>query len=480
MHARQPMFSFPQTQNNTDIFVVDINAQQFWSASLNSLPTGINEQLQSTNMNFYQDNDTLYIIGGYAFSATANQHITFENLTSIQVNSVIDAIINGDSITPFFKQINDPVFAITGGQLGKIDDVFYLVGGQKFDGLYNPMGGPTFTQTYSNQIQKFTIDNRGQQLSYGNYSTITDPVHLRRRDYNLLPQIFPDGSEGYTISSGVFQANVDLPFLYPVDISTSGYTPITTFNQYLSNYHSAKATLFDSSNNEMHSLFFGDMSQYYYQNGNLIQDDQVPFVKTISRLTRFSDGTLQEFQLPVEMPGLKGASAEFIPNENLPHYSSEILKLDEITQDSILIGHIYGGISSPILNPFSNNQTSLTSADPTIYAVTLIRNAPVSVQEIDGKNPYSINIYPNPTVSEFTLEFNLDKLSETYFFLSNTKGQIIKKGRINAQQIGLNKITIKIDRSLPPQTLLLTVIIDNKFFITKKIKRIGRLMIIKQ
>ena len=129
MHARQPMFSFPQTQNNTDIFVVDINAQQFWSASLNSLPTGINEQLQSTNMNFYQDNDTLYIIGGYAFSATANQHITFENLTSIQVNSVIDAIINGDSITPFFKQINDPVFAITGGQLGKIDDVFYLVGG---------------------------------------------------------------------------------------------------------------------------------------------------------------------------------------------------------------------------------------------------------------------------------------------------------------------------------------------------------------
>ena len=221
----------------------------------------------------------------------------------------------------------------------------------------------------------------------------------------------------------------------------------------------------------MHSLFFGGMSQYYYQNGNLIQDDKVPFVKTISRITRSPDGTLQEFQLPVEMPGLNWASAEFIPNNNISHYPSVIIKLDEINQDSILIGHIYGGISSPILNPFSNNQTSLTSADPTIYAVTLIRNAPVSVQEINGENPYSLNIYPNPTVSEFTLEFNLDKLSETYFFLSNTKGQIIKKGRINAQRIGLNKITIKIDRSLPPQTLLLTVIIDNKFFITKKIRK---------
>mgnify|MGYP001140785935 CR=1 FL=1 len=82
MHARQLMFSFPQTQNNMDIFVVDNNAPQFWSASLNNLPTGIKEQLQSTNMNFYQDNDTLYIIGDYAFPTTANQHITFPNLTS--------------------------------------------------------------------------------------------------------------------------------------------------------------------------------------------------------------------------------------------------------------------------------------------------------------------------------------------------------------------------------------------------------------
>ncbi len=471
MHARQPMFSFPQSQNNADIFVVDINAQQYWSASLDGLPAGLKEQLQSTNMNFYQDNDTLYIIGGYAYSASANQHITFPSLTSIQVNPAINAIINGESIAPFFKQINDPVFAITGGQLGKIDDTFYLVGGQRFDGLYNPMGGPTFTQTYSNQIRKFTIDNSDSQLSYGNYDTLTDEVHLRRRDYNLLPQIFPDGSKGYTISSGVFQVNVDLPFLYPVDINASGYTPITSFNQYLSNYHSAKAALFDSSNNRMHSLFFGGMSQYYYQNGNTIQDDQVPFVKTISRVTRSSEGELQEFQLPVEMPGLKGASAEFIPNNSLPHYPSEIIKLSSITRDTFLIGHIYGGITSPTLNPFSNFQTITTSADPTIYAVKLIKNAPVSIQKIDGNNPYSFSVYPNPVISEFTVEFNLDQLSEIYFFLTNTKGQIINQGSIYVINIGMNKRTINIERSIPPQTLFITVIFDGKFFISKQIRK---------
>ena len=311
MHARQPFTSFPSSQNNTEIYVIDVNSQQFWSASLNTLPPGIFEQLQSTNMNFHQDHDTLYIIGGYGFSSILDDHITYPNLTTVQVSEVINAVINETSIIPYFKQITDTLFAVTGGQLGKIGNSFYLVGGHRFDGLYNPVGNPTFTQSYTNQIRKFNILNSGAVLSFSDVSATTDPIHLRRRDYNLIPQIFPDGEEGYTISSGAFQSNADLPFLYPVDIKESGYLPVTEFNQYLSNYHSAKACLFDNAVNQMHTLFFGGMSQYYYQDGNLIQDDQVPFVKTISRLTRDSDGTLHEFQLQTEMPGLQGASAEF-------------------------------------------------------------------------------------------------------------------------------------------------------------------------
>ena len=74
VHARQPFNSFPGAQNNTDISVVDIATQQSWSASVNSLPVGIKEQLQSTNMNFYQDGDALFIIGGYAYAASADDH----------------------------------------------------------------------------------------------------------------------------------------------------------------------------------------------------------------------------------------------------------------------------------------------------------------------------------------------------------------------------------------------------------------------
>lgn len=469
VHARQPFAAFPQASNNTSIYVYDTQTQQVWSASLNSLPTGIKEQLQSTNMNFFQNEDTLVIIGGYAFSLTSNDHITFPYLTTISVSGLIQAIVNGDSINSYFKQISDPMFAVTGGQLGCIKDTFYLVGGQKFMGRYNPMGNPTYTQTYITKIQKFTLDNSGTQVSVNNYSSVNDSTHLRRRDYNLLPQIFPDGTEGFTISSGVFQKTTDLPFLYPVDIKNGNYTPVTSFNQYLSNYHSAKVCIFDSVHNNMHSIFFGGMSQYYYQNGMIVQDNQVPFVKTISRLTRLSDGSLHEYQLPTDMPGLKGAGAEFIPNHLLDYTKTEILKLSELSGDSILIGHIYGGISSPTLNPFVANQTNTTIADNTIYEVRLVKIPPVGVVEIDGRNPYDFMIYPNPANTTFNISYELKDLVDVRYKISTTEGKIIEEGGIQNSQIGKNTTHITPNNLGNSQTVVLSLIFDNSFTVSKKV-----------
>jgi hypothetical protein len=470
LHARQPFNAFPASQNNTDIYVVDVQNNQIWSASVNSLSTGIKGQLQSTNMNFYQDGDSLYIIGGYGFSPTADDHITYPYLTSVDVSGLMNAIQTNQPITPYFKQIQDNIFAVTGGHLKKLNGQFYLVGGHRFDGRYNPMGNPTFTQAYTNQIRIFSIDNSGTQLSYNNYSAITDAVHLRRRDYNLLPQIFPNGEQGLTISSGVFQINADLPFLYPVDITASGHTPITAFNQYLSNYHSPVLCMYDSANNSMHSIFFGGMSQYYYQNGNLVQDNLVPFVKTISRLTRDANGNLTEYHIPIEMPSLKGASAEFIPNLNLPHYSNKVFKTNEITQSTFMVGYIYGGISSPTLNPFANNQTNTTSADNTIYEIWLTAT-PLSAYEfeIDGKNPYDVTVFPNPFNNSFSVKFNTNHSVKVSYFISNNLGQIIKKTSNESFNNGENPITIELDSKLSSGQYSITFVFDSKFYVTKNI-----------
>ena len=126
--------------------------RQKWSAQLNTLPAAIQEQLSSTNMEFHQDGDFLYIIGGYGYSNTADDHITYPNLTAVNVPEVIKAILNETSFVAYFRQIKDDQFAVTGGYLNKIYDTYFLTGGQRFDGRYNPMNHPTFKQEYTNSI----------------------------------------------------------------------------------------------------------------------------------------------------------------------------------------------------------------------------------------------------------------------------------------------------------------------------------------
>ena len=469
LHPRQPIASFPATSNNTEIFVVDEESKTFWSASVNLLPVNLKEQLQSTNMNFFQDGLRLYIIGGYAFSASRAAHITFPYITSIDVPGLIDAIINEGNILPFFIQVEDERMAVTGGQLAKMDDFFYLIGGHRFDGRYNPMGGPSFTQTYTNQIRKFKIAPNIGPLAISDYQEITDPIHLRRRDYNLVPQVFPDGSEGYMISSGVFQIDADLPFLYPVDITKDGYIPRTEFNQYLSNYHGPKIAIHDREYNQTHSLFFGGMSQYYYENNELIQDDRVPFTKGISRVTRYENNGFVEYPLPIEMPELQGASAEFIPNLSLPMYSNKVVKINEIKNDEILLGHIVGGIFSQSRNPFSDNQISNTRADNTIYSVKLIKSPITSIPKIDGSNPFEIFIFPNPVHKNFIVSYQLDQVSTTRYYLINSNGGIILEGKFDNQTIGKNEFRLNLPENTPAQIMFLTLCFDEKYYVSKKV-----------
>jgi hypothetical protein len=471
LHARQPFNAFPSSQNNSTLFVVDLANLSFTSADLSSLSTSLQEQLQATNCNFIQDGDALYIMGGYGYSASNSNHITHNKITAIDVPGLIQAIEQANPIASFFKQITNDNMAITGGQVGKIGNRFYLVGGHRFDGRYNPMNNPTYTQTYSNQIRSFEIENTASNLQIVNYQTQTDALHLHRRDYNLVPQVFPSGELGYTISSGVFQPNADLPFLYPVDLTANGYVPQTGFNQYLNNYHSGKSALYSSQNNAMYSLFFGGMSQYQWVNNALIQDNLVPFVKTIGCVERKANGDLFETKLPVEMPNLHGAGAEFIYNTNLPHYNNEVIKLDEITANEFIIGYLYGGIKSSSQNPFSSNQTSLTQAESVIYEVKLTKNPDLGLPELNGSNPLSFGIFPNPIAqSNCALQFNLPYAGPVHYFLSSVDGKIIAEGDFKSAQAGSNHETLQIPEA-NTEMLLLTLVFDSKYFATQKVLR---------
>ncbi|UKN03035.1 T9SS type A sorting domain-containing protein [Paracrocinitomix mangrovi] len=429
LHQRQPFAAFLEQDNNKKVYVIDPVGEQSWEADLSGLSAGIFEQLQSTNQNFYQIDTTLYITGGYGYSTTNADHITYSNLTAVDLNGLADSVMQGGDITTFFRQITDSRVKVTGGYLGYANSKFYLVGGQLFDGAYNPMGpdhGPGFVQEYTSAIKEFDIDDDGVNMSIINYDEVVDTINLHRRDYNMVKQIFPNGSIGYTAFSGVFDYN-DMPYLNTVDVEGTTYTVNNTFSQYLSQYHSAKVPFYDSSAQAMHTIFFGGMSQFHYDTtGTLVEDTEVPFVKTISKVTRLSDGSMSEYALGyVQMPALLGSGAEFIPTGDYL-IDNDIIDINAIPQAKTLIGYVYGGIESTAENIFFINDGSQSSASTTIFKV-YVNKAIAGNEEFVTQNldVYSNNIYPNPAKKEVTIEYVIPKNGTSNISIMDTSGKVV-------------------------------------------------------
>ncbi len=469
LHRRQPFAAFDAPGNNTNIYVVDPLLAQVWSASIQSLSQPLQEQLQSTNMEFYQQDTILYLVGGYGYSTTATDHITYPNLTAVNLKTLGNAIINGTSINGSFRQITHQSLAVTGGHLGKLGNSYMLAVGNRFDGRYNPMGNPTYTQTYTNAIRKFRIEDDGVSLSISNLDSMVDALQLHRRDYNMVPQIFNNNTEGYTIFSGVFQTTADLPFLNSVDFTENAYTPNNVFNQYLNHYHCPNFGAFDSVNQEMHSFFFGGISQYYIDNNGLqVKDDNVPFVKTIARISRDANGSMTETKLNVEMPSLLGSGAELILADELPVYNNEVVKLNQIHTDTTLVGYIYGGIASTAGNIFFSNTGTQSSASANLFKVYLIQQSLPSGIDLRTSSILDFSTLPNPSKNGFIrFECNKELVSDAIVFIQNIHGQILKKQAVSElRRTGLKEY--KIEHQLPGGVYILTLSSDQQL-ISKQI-----------
>ena len=464
LHRRQPFAAFDVAGNNNQIIVIDPVLKQKWTAPLSSLSVDIQEQLSSTNMEFHQTGNMLYVIGGYGFNNATSSRKTFDKLSAIKVEELINAVITGNSISGFIRQISDPQFAVTGGHLKKINNTYYLIGGNKFDGNYNPMGNPTFTQVYTNAIRKFNITDDGNTITVNHLPTITDATNLHRRDYNAVPQILVDGSEGITAFSGVFQVGADLPYLNCVNIDSVGYVVNNNFQQYYNHYHCAVLPMYSASKNEMHNVFFGGIAQYYDNMGVLIQDNNVPFVKTIARVTRDSKGIMSEYKLPVEMPSLLGAGAEFIVVPDISIYKNEVIKLDDLSDDSTLVGYIYGGISSTGANIFFTNDGTQSSASSQIFKVYVSKNKTSNIHQLNKQSISSLKLQvsPNPNNGNFIVKFHLTQLSQVKITLYNTEGKKIEEKLLNETVIGENTFHRKFKNLDKGGTYLLTIETDTE------------------
>ncbi|NQU87357.1 MAG: T9SS type A sorting domain-containing protein [Mariniphaga sp.] len=146
------------------------------------------------------------------------------------------------------------------------------------------------------------------------------------------------------------------------------------------------------------------------------------------------------------MPALLGAGSEFIPNEKLEYYENEVLKLDELNEDTTFAGYIYGGINSSAPNIFFINDGTQSSASNQIFKVSIIKNSPVGIDELNVQSvgDFMMQVYPNPNEGEFIVRFNRAKQNDVQILIYNMKGQLITKELLTGLSTGMNEHRVRL------------------------------------
>ena len=377
LHQRHPFSAFLATDANHAVHVVNPSTLQHWSMPVDSLQPDVRDQFLSTNMQAVQVDSILYLMGGYGFSTAISNHTTHGRITSVHVADLIDAIQAGNAAAAraaISTQV-DARFAWTGGVARELDGTVYLAGGHYFHGLYNPMGpnhGPGFSQTYHDGYTHFELARIGDSIAVSNYTSVSSPALMHRRDYNMAHRINPaTGDHTLTAFTGVFQPTANLPWHDIVDLDDNGLALRTGASQLLNQYHSAHFGLYDSTNAEMVTVFLGGIGEYLVQtDGTLIQDPNVPFTKHVSAMVETANGT-SEYYLG-DLPDYLGAGAEFLPThagfeDGILHEST----LPTAPNSSVLIGYMIGGIRSTAPNIFFSNGSNLSTSNAKLYEVWL-------------------------------------------------------------------------------------------------------------
>jgi hypothetical protein len=373
LHGMVPLLNnFPPKYENRNIVVIDPSTGQVWTRpwSNSLLAQRVIDPLSSVATESVQVGNHLYVVGGYGVDSTGyygnkGNYTTFDTLTSINVPGLIQAVIKGGSIAAQIQQIHNPAFQVTGGQLGKLGNRYYLVMGQKFLGDYFSISA---VQKYTDQIQSFKINDTPTSLSISSYQTTTDAANFHRRDFRMSPVILPDGTPGIEAYGGVFTPTL-FPGVWrqPITIASSGKISISPYQQYFSQYDCPQIPLYNASTKTMQTIFLGGISYYYYDPAttpSINYSAGVPFINTITDLVQPPSGADQEYVLPTTLPYLLGAEAAWIPSKSAPTYSNGVINLDAI-HGRTTVGYMYGGIVADAGN-FGN-----TAAWNGIYQVTL-------------------------------------------------------------------------------------------------------------
>ncbi len=368
LHGFGPGQDFPPEYQNTAIVVIDPRNGRVWSRpwSDSRLSQAAIDALTSTNQESLQQGKKLYVVGGYGVNSATGVSTTFDTLTAINLPGLMRTVIHGGNIAAQVRQTQDPRLQVTGGQMAALGGRDYLVMGQSFLGDYSTATPPPYIQNYTDTIASFRIVDNRRTLGIANYRAATDATNFHRRDFMMSPVILPNGQAALEAYGGVFTPNNSV-YRQPITIRRNGSIAVSSYQQYFSQYTSPQIPIYDARTRSMHTIFLGGISLYNYfpAIGKIVEDPQIPFINTITDLMQSPSGTNQEYVMPVQLPGLMGAEAQYMPAARVPQFASGVIKLKGIRRPTT-IGYMYGGILAQQAN-FGN-----TTATGAVLKVTLV------------------------------------------------------------------------------------------------------------
>lgn len=389
-HGRSgPTSGFPQSMANTKMWVVDREGGTTHSMDI---PTDWENfaQLKSTNMQSYQDGDLLMFVGGYGNTASEGPaEQTFSKALFINVPAMGKAVIDNDATsakTAIVSEISNDVFQVTGGELDKIGDKYYLVFGQNYEGAYET----SLNGTYTNSITELTFAGTPPtSVAVGSAFTYDDkpaseytPYH--RRDLNVHPAMIR-GKKGAVAYAGVFTKEFGAwtnPVLMVLDSDNNSISVgmAEGFSQKANLYEAATVLMYDESTEQTFTSVLGGISDYVWNDttnsiassGNWPIEKQLPFSRVINTMVMNTLGTqFVEFIQDKDqglLPGWLGANGYFIQNSAYA-YDDDFLDWSKVKAagDKVLIGYFIGGIQSQ--GPYTGDGITGTRANNSVYEV---------------------------------------------------------------------------------------------------------------
>lgn len=437
LHGLNSSGGFPPEYKNDAVIVIDTTTWTYYSADLNQLPIAVADPMRSANMQYIQEGNYLYMMGGYGYDSIASLFVSFPKLTAIHVDNMINAVINSQPIAPTIRQVADTNLSICGGELGKIGNDYYLIFGHNFGGRYtdDPFSS-LFTQTYSDRIKKFNLTDDGTTIVLSGYTYEVDTNNFHRRDLNIGPVVNSDGSFGIGAYGGAFRKDSVLPWRESLKINASGTTVNTSYQQIMSQYTCALMPVYDSLTQIMYTTFLGGISLYDYNNGTgvLSRDTDVPFIDDITTMAVHPGGTIEETILPAKLPALLGSNAKFVSTGNISSYSNEVIRIRDLPNTKVLAGYIYGGIRA------QQGNFGSSAANDTIYRIFITPNNTAGIEEYNIIS--NAQLFPNPSSQSCTLLFNLKDKAFLTISLSDITGKEVRQIANNSMLKGNQKILI--------------------------------------